>query len=392
MTTTSTSTVLRGGRIVTPDGVLEQGWLTVRDGLIEQIGSQQPGTNGTGPGVEPGTYVVDLEGQWVLPGFVDIHCHGGGGASYTETSAARLATAAAAHRRHGTTTTMASLVSGPIPTLVNQIAGLVELVQDGEFAGIHLEGPFISAARCGAHDPAVLRAPDRDSVNALLAAGKGAIRMVTLAPELDGGVEAVRRFVDAGVIVAIGHTDATLAQVLPAVDAGATVATHLFNGMRPLHHREPGPIGALLDDDRVTIELICDLVHLHPTVVRIAARHAGPNRTVLVTDAMAAAGVGDGVYQVGALRVTVRDGVPTLDGGGALAASTLTLDAAVRNFVHTCGMSVVEAAEAVASRPAQLLGRKDEIGTLAPGAVADLVVLDEGLHTSQVMHNGVWVE
>ncbi len=158
--------------------------------------------------------------------------------------------------------------------------------------------------------------------------------MVTLAPELDGGVEAVRRFTDAGVIAAIGHTDATLAQVLPAVDAGATVATHLFNGMRPLHHREPGPIGALLDDERVTVELICDLVHLHPTVVRIAARHAGAGRTVLVTDAMAAAGVGDGVYSVGALRVTVRDGVPTLDGGGSLAASTLTLDAAVRNFVQ----------------------------------------------------------
>ena len=140
------------------------------------------------------------------------------------------------------------------------------------------------------------------------------------------------------------------------------------------------------------IELICDLVHLHPTVVRIAARHAGPNRTVLVTDAMAAAGVGDGVYQVGALRVTVRDGVPTLDGGGALAASTLTLDAAVRNFVHGCGMSVVEAAEAVASRPAALLGQQDLIGSLAPGTVADLVVLDDGLHTSQVMHNGVWVE
>jgi N-acetylglucosamine-6-phosphate deacetylase len=216
--------------------------------------------------------------------------------------------------------------------------------------------------------------------------------MVTLAPELDGALDAVRRFVDAGVIVAIGHTDATLAQVLPAVDAGATVATHLFNGMRPLHHREPGPIGALLDDERVTVELICDLVHLHPTVVRMAARHAGQRRTVLVTDAMAAAGVGDGVYQVGALRVTVRDGVPTLDGGGALAASTLTLDAAVRNFVQTCGMTIVDAAAAVSARPAQLLGQQGRIGTIAPGAVADLVLLNEALHTTQVMHDGIWVE
>ncbi|HEX5401135.1 MAG TPA: N-acetylglucosamine-6-phosphate deacetylase [Pseudonocardiaceae bacterium] len=386
MTTTSTPTLLRGGRIVTSTGVLDDGWLTVRDDTIEQVG--------TGPPVHdhnPDAPVLDLAGAWVLPGFVDIHCHGGGGAAYTEHDPDRLATAVAAHRRHGTTTTMASLVSGPIPALVEQISSLRELVRDGLFAGIHLEGPFISAARCGAHDPAVLMAPDRHSVEALLAAGQGTIRMVTLAPELDGAVDAVRRFTDAGVIVAVGHTDATLAQVLPAVDAGATVATHLFNGMRPLHHREPGPIGALLDDERVTVELICDLVHLHPTVVRMAARHAGAGRTVLVTDAMAAAGVGDGVYQVGGLRVTVRDGVPTLDGGGALAASTLTLDAAVRNFVHGCGMTMVEAAAAVSGQPAALLGQQGSLGAVAPGARADLVLLDEGLHTTGVMHRGTWV-
>lgn len=389
MTTTSTPTLLRGGRIVTEETVLDDGWLVVRDGVVEQVGTvEQIGTGEPAAGQD----VVDLAGAWVLPGFVDIHCHGGGGASYTETDPERLATAVAAHRRHGTTTTMASLVSCPIPTLADQVAALRELVEDGLFTGIHLEGPFISAARCGAHDPNVLMAPDRESVEALLAVGRGAIRMVTLAPELDGGVEAVRRFTDAGVIVAIGHTDATLAQVLPAVDAGATVATHLFNGMRPLHHREPGPIGALLDDERVTVELICDLVHLHPTVVRIAARHAGAGRTVLVTDAMAAAGVGDGVYSVGALRVTVRDGVPTLDGGGSLAASTLTLDAAVRNFVQSCGMTMVEAARAVSGRPAELLGQAGKIGTLAPGAFADLVVMDDGLHTSRVMRRGSWVE
>jgi N-acetylglucosamine-6-phosphate deacetylase len=384
VTTTSTPTILRGGRIVTSTGVLADGWLTVRDQHIERVGSGEPDEH-------YGSEAIDLAGAWVLPGFVDLHCHGGGGASYTECDPERLATAVVAHRRHGTTTTMASLVSTTIPALADQIAGLRDLVRDGLFAGIHLEGPFISAARCGAHDPAVLRAPDRESITTLLAAGQGTIRMVTLAPELDGAVEAVRRLTDAGVIVALGHTDATLAQVLPAVDAGATVATHLFNGMRPLHHREPGPIGALLEDERVTVELICDLVHLHPTVVRMAARHAGAGRTVLVTDAMAAAGVGDGVYEVGGLRVTVRDGVPTLDGGGALAASTLTLDAAVRNFVRTCGMTMPEAAAAVSGRPAALLGRQDEIGTVAAGAAADLVLLDDALHVTGVMQRGTWV-
>jgi N-acetylglucosamine-6-phosphate deacetylase len=384
VTTTSTPTVLRGGRIVTETRVLADGWLTVRDGVIERIGTGEPDEC-------TDTRPVDLAGAWVLPGFVDLHCHGGGGASYTECDPERLATAVTAHRRHGTTTSMASLVSTTIPNLVEQISVLRELVRDGLFAGIHLEGPFISAARRGAHDPSVLRPPDRESVAALLAAGQDTIRMVTLAPELDGAVDAVRRFADAGVVVAVGHTDATLDQVRPAVDAGATVATHLFNGMRPLHHREPGPIGTLLEDERVTVELICDLVHLHPTVVRMAARHAGPERTVLVTDAMAAAGVGDGVYEVGGLRVTVRDGVPTLDGGGALAASTLTLDAAVRNFVSSCGMTMVEAAAAVAGRPAALLGRQGRIGTLAPGAAADLVLLDDGLHVSGVLQGGTWV-
>ncbi|HEX3781099.1 MAG TPA: N-acetylglucosamine-6-phosphate deacetylase [Pseudonocardiaceae bacterium] len=386
------SLVLRGGRIATEDGIVEDGWVTVaEDGIIASVGRGLPEAPATGD-----TEEIDLAGSWLVPGFVDIHCHGGGGASYTEVAPDRVEAAALAHRKHGTTTTMASLVSRPIPVLLEQVSALAELAADGLVAGIHLEGPFISAARCGAHDPAVLTPPDLQSVRKLLAAGAGQIRMVTLAPELDGAVDAVREFTEAGVIVALGHTDATEAQVRPAVDAGATVATHLFNGMRPLHHREPGPIGALLDDERVTVELICDLVHLHPTAVRLAARHAGTERTVLVTDAMAAAGVGDGVYEVGGLRVTVRDGVPTLDGAGSLAASTLTLDKAVRNFVSSCRMTMSEAVAAVSTRPARLLGLagpgvKAPIGVIAPGAVADLVVIDEQLRANRVMHRGSWV-
>jgi N-acetylglucosamine-6-phosphate deacetylase len=371
--------VITGARLVTPAGV-QDGWLSVADGRISAIGA----------GAAPAGERVELDGGWLVPGFVDIHCHGGGGATYSEVSAAAVGTAAGAHRAHGTTTTLASLVSRPVPELAAQVAALAEQVEDGLVAGIHLEGPFISTERRGAHDPAVLCPPDPAAVDRLLAAGRGAIRMVTLAPELDGAVAAVRRFTDAGVIVALGHTDATEAQVRPAVDAGASVATHLFNGMRPLHHREPGPIGALLDDERVTVELICDLVHLAPTTVRLAARHAGPDRTVLVTDAMAAAGHADGIYEVGGRRVVVTDGVPILDGGDQLAASTLTLDNAVRNVVTRCGLDITEAVAAVSTRPAALLGRAD-LGVLAEGAVADLVVLDEDLALRRVMCRGGWV-
>ncbi|HWC82789.1 MAG TPA: N-acetylglucosamine-6-phosphate deacetylase [Pseudonocardiaceae bacterium] len=386
-------TTLVGARVVTPSGVLEPGWVTVDAGRISAAG--------TGPG-DPATPVgqprsaeaggtVDLSGCWLVPGFVDMHCHGGGGAAYSDPDPARLATAVAAHRKHGTTTMMASLVARPVDELVEQVAALADQVEEGLFAGIHLEGPFISTVRCGAHDPAVLRPPDPESVKKLLAAGRGAIRMVTLAPELDGAIEAVGQFTDAGVVVGVGHTDAIEAQVLPAVEAGATVATHLFNAMRPLHHREPGPIGVLLDDERITVELICDLVHVHPRVARLAATHAGAGRTALVTDAMAAAGVGDGVYQIGQLRVTVRDGVPTVDGSGALAASTLTLDAALRNFVTGCGIDMADAVHAVATRPAQLLGRAGRTGVIAAGADADLVVLDAGLRVQRVMHRGAWI-
>jgi len=377
----TTDLVLAGGKIALPERLVDGGWLTVRGGLISAIGT------GTPP---PGDR-VELDGALVVPGFIDTHCHGGGGGSFSSADSKEIARAIAAHRRHGTTTMLASLVSEPVRTLVNQLAALRELVEDGELAGIHLEGPFIAAARCGAHDPAVLLEPDTATVDALLRAGHGAVRMVTLAPELTGGVRAVRQLVDAGVIAAIGHTDGTEDQIRPAIDAGATVGTHLFNGMRPLHHREPGPVGVLLDDERITIELICDFVHVHPTVLRLAAKHAGRGRTVLVTDAMSATDAADGRYQLGRLEVDVRDGVATLAETGSLAGSTLTMDAAFRNFVRGAGMNVPDAVRATSGRPAELLGIADRTGSLRTGLSADLVVLSEDLRPLRVLRKGEWV-
>jgi N-acetylglucosamine-6-phosphate deacetylase len=374
--------LITGGRVATPDGVLDPGWLLVENGTISALGDGEAPSAAT---------VTDASGSWVVPGFVDIHCHGGGGAAFTSADAAHVRRVVDAHTAHGTTTMLASLVTRPVPELVEQVAALSELVEEGLVAGIHLEGPFLSAARCGAHDPDLLRPPDPVSLDALLSAGRGTIRMVTVAPELEGAVPAVKRLVDAGVLAAIGHTDALAEDVVPAVDAGATVATHLFNGMRPLHHREPGPIGALLDDERVTVELICDLVHLHPTVVRLAARHAGNGRTVLITDAIAAAAAGDGTYDIGGLEVNVTNGVATLAGGGSLAGSSLTMDAAFRNMVQSCGLGVLDAVAAASTRPAELLGLGDVTGRLAPGFAADVVLLDDALRPVSVMRRGEWV-
>lgn len=373
--------VIMGGRVATPDRLLDDGWVAVTDGRIAGVGSGTP----------PSGEYVDVGGALVVPGFIDTHCHGGGGASFTSLDPEELLTAVRAHRRHGTTTMLASLVSDPVDILREQVAALRELAQDGEVAGIHLEGPFISKARCGAHDPETLLEPDTGTVDKLLRAGQGAIRMVTIAPELHGGVKAVRQLAESGVIAAIGHTDGVEEQLLPAIDAGATVATHLFNGMRPLHHREPGPVGALLDDERITIELICDLVHLHPTVVRLAAKHAGRNRTVLITDAMSATDAADGRYTLGRLEVDVHDGVATLADNGSLAGSTLTMDTAFRNLIRGAKLGILDAVHATSQRPAELLGIAGHTGMLCQGYAADIVILDQDLRPAKVLRRGEWV-
>ena len=373
--------VLTGARVHCPDGTLAGGWLSVSGERISAVGTGTP----------PAGRHLDLAGAHVVPGFVDVHCHGGGGGSFTSADPDEARTAIETHRRHGTTSLMASLVSAPPDALVDQLAALRELVTDGELVGAHLEGPFIAEARCGAHDPSVLREPDDATVGALLDAGDDIIRMVTLAPELTGAIKTVRRLTESGVIAAIGHTDAVAEQVRAAVDAGATVATHLFNGMRPLHHREPGPVGVLLDDDRVTVELICDLVHVHPDVLRLAARHAGQSRTVLVTDAMSATDVADGRYRLGNLDVQVAGGVATVPDTGSLAGSTLTMDVAFRNLVHDAGLDIADAVAATASHPATLLGIDTETGSLSPGLLADLVVLDDDLRLTGVLRRGSWV-
>lgn len=376
--------VLHGGTIVTPGALLQRAWLTVTGGVIGAVGQGSP---------PPGPS-VDLAGHTLVPGFVDMHCHGGGGADFSDPDPDRARAAARTHRRAGTTSLVASLVSRPVAELADQVAALADLVEGGEFAGIHLEGPFLSAARCGAHDPGALQPPDAASIDKLLAAGRGTVRQVTLAPELPGALDAIRQLTDAGVVAAIGHTDAGEDTIRAAVGAGARVATHLYNGMRPLHHREPGAVGALLDDERVAVELICDLIHVAPTAVRIAAAHAGPRRTVLVTDAMSATGMSDGVYRLGTLRVTVTDGAPRLP-DGTIAASTLTMGGAFARFVRDVGMSVRDAVSATAALPAEVLGldgRPGGVGELATGMAADVVVLDGDLSVTRVLRGGAWVE
>ncbi|KQX83312.1 MULTISPECIES: N-acetylglucosamine-6-phosphate deacetylase [unclassified Streptomyces] len=368
--------VLTGARVVLPKGTVPDGRVTI-DGT--KIVAEAPHGD-----------VIDVTGHWLVPGFVDLHNHGGGGASFSGT-AEDVLKAIRTHRLHGTTTLVASTVTDDMDFLARQAGLLSELAEQGDLAGIHFEGPFISPCRKGAHSEALLRDPDPAEVRKLIDAARGRASMVTLATELPGGLDSVRLLAEHGVIAAVGHTDATYEQTVQAIEAGATVATHLFNAMPPLGHRSPGPIAALLADERVTVELINDGTHLHPAALELAFRHAGPARVAFITDAMDAAGIGDGRYLLGPLEVEVSEGVARLVEGGSIAGSTLTQDRAFQRAVTIDRLPVEDVVAALSANPARLLGIDDRVGSLEPGKDADLVLLDENFELKGVMRQGDWV-
>ncbi|MFG5723279.1 N-acetylglucosamine-6-phosphate deacetylase [Streptomyces murinus] len=369
--------VLTGANVVLPTG-------TVKNGTVAIDGTRIAG-------VPPAdAAVLDVSGHWLVPGFVDLHNHGGGGASFSGT-AEQILTAIRTHRAHGTTTLVASTVTDEMDLLVRQAGLLSELAEQGDIAGIHFEGPFISPCRKGAHSEALLRHPEPAEVRKLIDAARGQARMLTLAAELPGGIDSVRLLAEHGVIAAIGHTDATYEQTVDAIEAGATVATHLFNAMPALGHRTPGPVAALLEDERVTVELINDGTHLHPAALELAFHHAGADRVAFITDAMDAAGIGDGRYMLGPLEVEVSEGVARLVEGGSIAGSTLTLDRAFKRAVTVDRLPVEAVVKALSANPARLLGLSDRVGSLEPGKDADLVLLDADFDVRGVMRHGEWV-
>jgi N-acetylglucosamine-6-phosphate deacetylase len=381
-------TLLTNARLVLPDGVHADGWLRFDGTRITDVGS-----SGTAPEPSPNDpheESLDLGGRYLLAGFVDMHVHGGGGAAFSSGDVEQARIAADFHRGHGTTTTIASTVSTELDDLERYLSDLAGLVEDGLLAGLHLEGPFISKLRCGAHDPALLRAPDPAVLRRLLAAGRGTVKMVTLAPELEHGIEATALLANSGVIVAIGHTDGGYEIAAQAFAAGSRVATHLYNGMPGVHHREPGPVTAAIEDENVIVELVHDGIHVHPAVIGMTINAVGAHRVALITDAMAAAGSADGMYRLGALEVEVAEGVARLAGGGSIAGSTLTMDAAVRRTVRELGLPLDQASISASLTPARALGLDHEIGSIEVGKFADLVVLDDDLAVRGVMKRGAW--
>ncbi|NMM92963.1 N-acetylglucosamine-6-phosphate deacetylase [Bifidobacterium oedipodis] len=335
--------------------------------------------------------VVDASGRILTPGYVDIHSHGAWEYSFDD-GRHGIDVARAGHAVHGTTRQVLSLITNPIDEICNNIRTVRDAMATGrpDILGCHLEGPFLAMARKGAHDPECLKDPVPEIVNRMLNASGcdrqsgscGCIRQITIAPELPHGLDAIRRFAEAGVVPAVGHCDADYATAKAGFDAGAGLMTHMFNAMNGLHHREPGPIPAAVEDPRVTIELINDGFHVDNPMVRLAMKFA-PHRIAFVTDAMAATDCPDGAYKLGALDVNVVDGHARLVSNGAIAGSTLLLEVAVQRAVNELGVSAPDAVEAATLTPARAFGfdrpnsvTGSPIGLIAPGFAADFNVIN----------------
>ncbi|MGP5412399.1 N-acetylglucosamine-6-phosphate deacetylase [Brachybacterium paraconglomeratum] len=385
--------------------VLEQG--LVPDALVlcagERILWAGPAAHAPAELLPEDSRVLEHDGL-ILPGLVDLHCHGGGGASFPDSEGAEeMLTAVLEHRRHGTTSLVASLVTADAATLHEKVAQLAGLHRDGEIAAIHLEGPFLSEARRGAQNPAHLTDGDPALVRELAEIAGGALATMTVAPEAAGADEVIDALAGSGAVPSLGHTDGGSAEMTRAVDRSIAAlrrsrgrsplptATHLFNGMRPIHHRDPGPALAALDAasrGEMVVEVIADGVHLDARTVAHVFALAAEDHVVLVTDAMAAAGMADGRYRLGALDVTVEAGVATLTEGEAIAGGTAHLVEVLRHAVLEAGVELVAAVRAASTVPARVLGLEDEIGSLAAGRRADVLMVDRALRPVTVLRGG----
>jgi N-acetylglucosamine-6-phosphate deacetylase len=374
------------GTVILPDRLLVRGQVVVEDGVIQEVLEENSRHRPT----------IDFGDGCIAPGFIDIHTHGIAGADTMDGREESIGLMARRFAAHG--------VTGFLPTTVTQsIAVTAQAVrcvssfmaaQDRQpptgarVLGIHLEGPWISPDYKGAQNERYILPPTEEAVRTILDAAGGAVKIVSLAPELPGADAVIRLLLAAGVIVSIGHSGATYEEALHGVELGATHVTHCFNAMTPLHHRQPGIVGAALLQDKLFAELIADGVHVHPAVMRLLVRQKTRHRVMLITDSMSAAELPDGQYELGGQDVFVHGAEARLQ-SGALAGSTLVLDAAVRTVVQFCGVSLLDAVFMAATTPALALGLADSKGTIAQGRDADFTFLDSSLHPQGVMIGGV---
>jgi N-acetylglucosamine-6-phosphate deacetylase len=371
-------TYITGGILVTPHRILPGHKLVIQGKKIVAVMS------GESP-IEPGATVISASGYWIIPGFIDVHTHGAMGTGAMDATPEAIHRMARFKAKHGVTSYLPTTWSAPPGRVMEAIENIANCPQpeDGaQHLGVHVEGPYLNVAHKGAQRPEVIRLPDPEEYEAWL--GTGVVRLVTLAPELEGALDFVDRALPAGVEFAIGHSGATYEQVVEAADHGVRQVTHLFNGMLGLHHRRPGTLGGCLVDDRLYTQLIVDGIHLHPGIVKLAVRAKSPARSILITDAIRGTGLPDGDYDFDGQMMSVRDGVSRTPEGG-LSGSTLTMDQGVRNLINFTGLPLQEVLPMATSIPAESIGLGGQKGVLAPGADADLVFLNATLEVKKTM-------
>ncbi|SFI93576.1 N-acetylglucosamine-6-phosphate deacetylase [Paenibacillus sp. UNC496MF] len=380
--------LIRGVNAVVGDAVAEGAAIVVKNGKIARIaaGGDLP------PGEADGLAEVDGGGGWLLPGFIDMHVHGGFGSDFMDASAAAYDAITSFHASKGTTRLLATTVTAPREAIEAVLEASAAYrgrpMPYAALAGVHLEGPFISELWPGAQNPSFISPPRLDWVEAWTSRYPGLIKQLTLAPEKEGAADVIAHLARGGIVAAAGHTDALYAQVEAAAEAGLSQAVHTFNAMRALHHREPGTVGAVLSDDRIHAELIADGHHVHPAAIRLLAKAKPRDRVILITDAISAAGLGDGGYELGGLGVDVVNGVARLREGGSLAGSTLTMIDAVRFMLTHTDLGIAAISRMASANPARQLGLQDATGAIGIGLAADLVLTDADF--LDVSHT--WVE
>jgi len=378
--------IITGGKIITPFEEITEGFITIREGLIKEIGPM-----GKVPKLPSGFQKIDARGKYLIPGMIDIHTHGARGHDVMDGTVEALEAITGHKLSRGTTGWVGTTVTSSGEKILAAEGGfkkyLEEVSDGGTLLGLHLEGPFISSAKKGAQNEDFIRNPSIPEYRKWREELGQYLRVLTLAPEVDGALEVIEEAASDGVLVAAGHTNATYEETRKAMDRGLSHAAHFFNGMRSLHHREPGVIGAFLENPSATLELILDGAHLHPAIVRLVWAAAGPERVVLVTDSMRAAGMPDGTYDLGGQEVTISEGIARLE-DGTLAGSSLDMDRALRTLMDVVDCDLKTALKTVTINPARCLGIEDERGSLEPGKRADIVLLDSDLKPRMTIAGG----
>ena len=381
--------LIKNANIITPYEIKRGSSLVIEDGKIANI------FNGEVTDEKAYDEILDVEGKYLSPGFIDVHNHGNFGHDAMEGTYEALESMADYHIKNGVTSYLATTMTGDPKLIKKALKNIGEYVNDGsnyskvksQVLGVYLEGPYFSMEKKGAQPPEYIKDPDLDEIKEFIEISKDTIKVVAVAPELEGAKEAVRYLKNEGIKISAGHTNATFDEAKAGIDLGITQATHLYNGMRAYSHREPGVIGAVLTDERVVCEMICDGIHLHSGAMDLAVKMKGKGGIVLISDAMMATGLKEGEYELGGQSVFVKEGAARLE-DGTLAGSTLTLNRAVYNMVHMVNVPLEDAVRMASLNPAKAIGVDDVKGSIDIGKDADLIIFDADLNVSKAMVKG----